>query len=71
MSRPKWWYGPEYRKYANPPQQDEKTVCSKTEACKGCPFPSSGFICGGENGDCMRTRIDKLKENKKHDSTED
>lgn len=56
---------------ADPPQQSEKKVCSKSEACKGCPFPASGFICWGEDGDCMRTRIDKLKENKTHDSTED
>ena len=67
MGRPKWWYGPEYRKYANPPQQDDKPVCSRSEGCIGCPFPSNGFICWGESGDCMRTRFDKLKVNKKND----
>ena len=71
MARPKWWYGPENRRFANPPQQDDKPICSRSETCIGCPFPSSGFICWGENGDCMRTRIDKLKENEKNDSTED
>ena len=71
MPRPRWWYGPETRRSTSPPQQNEKKVCSKSEACKGCPFPASGFICWGEDGDCMRTRIDKLKENEKNDSTED
>ena len=64
MARPKWWYGPEYRKFANPLHQDDMLVCSRSETCIGCPFPSSGFICWGESGDCMRTRFDKLKEQK-------
>ena len=71
MARPKWWYGPELRKFANPPQQDDKPVCSRSETCIGCPFPSSGFICWGESGECMRTRFDKLKENKKNDQDYD
>lgn len=64
MARDKWWYGPEYRRTANPPSQPAKPVCTKSEECNGCPFPSSGFVCWGENGDCMRTRFDKLKEKK-------
>ena len=71
MGRPKWWYGPEKRSCANPPKLQEKSVCRRTADCNGCPFPSSGFICWSENGECMRTRIEKLKENDKHDSTED
>lgn len=30
--------------------------------CKGCPYPSTGFLCGGNDGDCMKTRIHKIKE---------
>ena len=71
MGRPKWWYGPEKRSCANPRKQEEKPVCRRTEECIGCPFPSSGFICWSDNGECMRTRIEKLKENGKHDSNED
>ena len=71
MGRAKWWYGPEKRSCANPPKQEEKPVCRRTEDCNGCPFPSSGFICWSDNGECMRTRIEKLKENGKYDSTED
>jgi hypothetical protein len=71
MGRPKWWYGPEKRSCANPPKQEEKPVCRRTEDCNGCPFPASGFICWSDNGECMRTRFEKVKENDKYDSTED
>ena len=71
MARSRWWHGPEKRNCANLPIPEEKPVCTRTEACIGCPFPASGFICWSDNGECMRTRIEKLKENSKHDSTED
>lgn len=30
-------------------------------SCKGCPYPSTGFLCGGSDGECMKTRIQKIK----------
>ncbi len=30
--------------------------------CKGCPYPSTGFLCGGSDGGCMKTRIQKIKD---------
>ena len=29
---------------------------------RGCPFPGHGFLCRGEDGECMRTRLMKLSE---------
>ena len=51
----------EYRRYANSPEFEEQNVCSISEKCKGCPFPSTGFICWGSDGECLRTRFEKLQ----------
>ena len=29
--------------------------------CRGCPYPSTGFLCGGSDGECMKTRVQKIK----------
>jgi hypothetical protein len=63
--------GPEYRTFSNPPQEDTKPTCSRSEACVGCPFPANGFICWSENGECMRTRFEKLKRNSNQILTND
>lgn len=31
-----------------------------TERCKGCPYPSVGFICWDADGTCLRTDMDKV-----------
>ena len=64
MARPRWWYGPDYRRSVKPPKQEEKAVCTRSEACKDCPFPASGFVCWGNGDECMRTRLEKMKENR-------
>ena len=51
---------PEYRSYTGPPAQTEKPVCTTSPLCEGCPFPGHGFLCRGEDGECMRTRLMKL-----------
>lgn len=28
--------------------------------CRGCPYPSTGFLCGGSDGKCMKTRVQKI-----------
>ncbi len=29
--------------------------------CKNCPYPSIGFLCGGSDGECMKTRMQKIQ----------
>ena len=53
---------PEYRSHTGPPAQTEKPVCTASPLCEGCPFPSHGFLCRGEDGECMRTRLMKLSD---------
>ena len=53
---------PEYRSHTGPPAQTEKPVCTTSPLCEGCPFPGHGFLCRGEDGECMRTRLMKLSE---------
>ena len=53
---------PEYRSHTGPPAQTEKPVCTASQLCEGCPFPGHGFLCRGEDGECMRTRLMKLSE---------
>ena len=53
---------PEYRSHTGPPAQIEKPVCTASPLCEGCPFPGHGFLCQGEDGECMRTRLMKLSE---------
>ncbi len=28
--------------------------------CKNCPYSSIGFLCGGRDGECMKTRMQKI-----------
>ena len=51
---------PEYRSHTGPPAQTEKPICTASPLCEGCPFPGHGFLCRGEDGECMRTRLMKL-----------
>ena len=53
---------PEYCSHTGPPAQTEKPVCTASPLCEGCPFPGHGFLCQGEDGECMRTRLMKLSE---------
>ena len=53
---------PEYRSHTGPPAQTEKPICTASPLCEGCPFPGHGFLCRGEDGECMRTRLMKLSE---------
>ena len=51
---------PEYRAHTGPPQRSETPNCTELPLCNGCPFPGHGFLCRGENGECMRTRLSKI-----------
>ena len=55
---------PEYRSHTGPPDRTEMPVCTASPLCEGCPFPGHGFLCRGEDGECMRTRLSKLSERK-------
>ena len=50
------------RRYAPnaPPEAAEPPVCSLHERCKGCPYPSHGFVCWRKDGACMRTDVGKI-----------
>lgn len=48
-------YSPETAREAEPPP-----VCTRSRLCEGCPYPSNGFVCWGENGECMRSRITRI-----------
>ena len=52
----------EQRRFSNPPQSGQTAVCTRSELCVGCQFPAPGFICWGADGECMKTRINKMKE---------
>ena len=51
-----------YRSHTGPPAQTEKPICTASLLCEGRPFPGHGFLCRGEDGECMRTRLKKLSE---------
>ena len=53
---------PEYRSHTGPPARTEKSVCTASPSCEGCSFPGHGFLCQGEDGECMRTRLMKLSD---------
>ena len=40
--------------------EKKKDMQARTD-CRGCPYPSTGFVCGGSDGECMKTRVQKIK----------
>lgn len=49
-------------------EQKEYTLEKSTAACcKGCPYPSTGFLCGSRDGECMKTRMQKIKNSVKRE----
>ena len=54
-------YSPETAREPIPPP-----VCTRSELCEGCPYPSNGFVCWGLNGECMRSRITKINGGDEH-----
>ena len=43
----------------------EKPVCSQSERCKDCPYPAHGFVCWHDEGNCLRTEMEKIAEKEK------
>lgn len=35
--------------------------------CKNCPYSSIGFLCGDSDGECMKTRMQKIKNSVKRE----
>lgn len=66
MGNFKWGARPEYRRCTAPPGRNETAVCRRSERCVGCPFPATGFICWGNDDDCMKTRIEKFTQEKQN-----
>ncbi len=61
--KPRTMTSVERRSHTGPHAPLESPVCSRSPLCNGCPFPGHGFLCWGEDGECMRTRLDKQKGN--------
>lgn len=40
--------------------EKKKNMQARTD-CRGCPYQSIGFLCGGSDGECMKTRVQKIK----------
>lgn len=43
---------------------DERPVCTHYERCEGCPYPTHGFICWSQDGECIRTRMEHFQRRK-------
>ncbi len=41
------------------PDPPEPVYCTQFELCKGCPYPAHGFLCWGQDGECLRTMTEK------------
>ena len=41
-------------------QEQRLNDSSVVTDCKNCPYPSTGFLCGGSDGECMKTRMQKI-----------
>ena len=42
--------------------KNDMPIWTAATDCRGCPYPSTGFLCGGSDGGCMKTRIQKIKD---------
>ncbi len=42
-------------------QKKDMQTQSAAAKCRGCPYSSTGFLCGGSDGECMKTRVRKIK----------
>ena len=42
-------------------QQNHSNAVSAATDCEGCPYRATGFLCGGSDGEYMKTRIQKIK----------
>ncbi len=53
-----WEYLPELAPVISP-DPPEPMCCTQFERCKGCPYPAHGFLCWGQDGECLRTMTEK------------
>lgn len=44
------------------PEPEQRPVCRQFERCEECPYPGHGFLCWGSESDCMRTRVEEIRE---------
>ena len=48
-----------------PRAERERLICSLSERCADCPYPSHGFVCWRKGGECMRTDLQRIEERRK------
>lgn len=46
-------------------QQNHSNAASAATDCESCPYQSTGFLCDGSDGECMKTRMQKIKNTSK------
>ncbi len=46
------------------PEPLEKPVCREGEECKGCPYPSHGFVCWDSSNNCIRKEVERMNAEK-------
>lgn len=52
----------------HPAEAPPRPVCRQSPRCEGCPYPAHGFLCWGEGGECLRTRMEDIREGEKKDA---
>lgn len=50
---------------------ESKNPTKSPEHCKGCPYPSPGFVCWRQDGDCLRETVRKIFGIEKEDESND
>ncbi len=46
-----------------PPDPPEPAICTRSERCADCPYPTHGFICWQRDSDeCLRTIMEKINQ---------
>lgn len=45
---------------AFPRDPPERVICSRYRRCRGCLYPSHGFLCWGRDGRCLRTVMRRI-----------
>lgn len=46
-------------------RESEPPLSGPFPTCEGCPYPGTGFLCYTNEGNCMRTMVQKIMERRK------
>ena len=51
--------------FPEPAIPEQPSDCGNPDLCKGCRYPSVGFLCRGVDGRCLRSEMKRLYERRK------